>query len=120
MKMASRLINLISKKTNCTCSTLFLLISKKQICTCSTLFCFSLAVVWHDYNTVLYDFLVTHYFFWRNCRMCLPNILFPVLMFAFISHCAHFHLASLKHFSFSHRRFEFPCFSSYEIRLLCF
>ena len=22
--------------------------------------------------------------------------------------------------SFSHRRFEFPCFSSYEIRLLCF
>ena len=38
MKMASRLIDLISKKTNCTCSTLFLLISKKQICTCSTLF----------------------------------------------------------------------------------
>ena len=46
--------NLISKKTNCTCSTLFLLISKKQICTCSTLFCLSLAVVLHDYNAVLY------------------------------------------------------------------
>ena len=30
MKMASRLIDLISKKTNCTCSTLFLLITKKQ------------------------------------------------------------------------------------------
>ena len=45
MKMASRLIDLISKKTNCTCSTLFLLISKKQICTCSKLFCLSLAVV---------------------------------------------------------------------------
>ena len=29
MKMASRLIDLISKKTNCTCNTLFLLISKK-------------------------------------------------------------------------------------------
>ena len=29
MKMTSRLIDLISKKTNCTCSTLFLLISKK-------------------------------------------------------------------------------------------
>ena len=29
MKMASRLIGLISKKTNCMCSTLFLLISKK-------------------------------------------------------------------------------------------
>ena len=41
MKMASRSIDLISKKTNhCTCSTLFFLISKKkkQICTCSTLF----------------------------------------------------------------------------------
>ena len=36
MKMASRLIDLISRKTNCTCSTLFLLISKKQICTCQT------------------------------------------------------------------------------------
>ena len=33
MKMASRLIDLISKKTNCTCSTPFLLISEKQICT---------------------------------------------------------------------------------------
>ena len=32
MKMASRLIDLIRKKTDCTCSTLFLLISKKQIC----------------------------------------------------------------------------------------
>ena len=55
MKMASRLIDLISKKTNCTCSTLFLLISKKTNCTCSTLFCLSLAVVLHDYNAVLYD-----------------------------------------------------------------
>ena len=55
MKMASRLIDLISKKTNCTFSTLFLLISKKQIYTCSTLFCLSLAVVLHDYNAVLYD-----------------------------------------------------------------
>ena len=39
--MASRSIDLTSKKTNCTCSTLFFLISKKkkqQICTCSTLF----------------------------------------------------------------------------------
>ena len=35
MKMASRLIDLISKKTTCTCSTLFLLISKKQTCMCS-------------------------------------------------------------------------------------
>ena len=45
MKMASisRSIDLISKKPNCTCSTLFFLISKKkkkQICTGSTLFVF--------------------------------------------------------------------------------
>ena len=51
--MASRLIDLISKKTNCTCSTVFLLISKKNLhgqhaflvfplplfCTTTTLFC---------------------------------------------------------------------------------
>ena len=29
------------------------------------------------------NFLVTHNV-WRNCRMCLPKILFPVFMFAFI------------------------------------
>ena len=90
------LIELISKKPNCTCSTLFPLISKKQICTCSTLFCLSLAVVLHDYNAALFcttktsNVLVTHYFLWRNCRMCLPNILFPVFMFAFIFHCRSF------------------------------
>ena len=68
MKMPSRVIDLISKKTNCTCSTLFLLISKKQIkfaraarffvfplplfCTTTTLFC----------TTKTSNFLVTHYF----------------------------------------------------------
>ena len=31
---------LAKKKTNCTCSTLFLLISKKEIFACSTLFVF--------------------------------------------------------------------------------
>ena len=55
MKMASRLMDLISKKTKCMCSTLFLLISKKQICTCGTIFCLSFAVVLHDYKAVLYD-----------------------------------------------------------------
>ena len=52
--------------------------------------------------------------------MCLPNILFPVLMLASIFTAAHFHLAGHWHFSFSHRRFELPCFSSYKIPLLCF
>ena len=64
MKMASRLIDLISKKTNCTCSTLFLVISKKQICTCSTLFCLSLALVFTLFcTTKTSNFLVTHYFY---------------------------------------------------------
>ena len=94
MKMASIRIDLISKKKNCTCRTLFLLISKKQICTCSTLFFLSLAVVLNDYNAVLYDENVKlpryTLFLWRNCHMCLPNISFPVFMFAFIFHCYSF------------------------------
>ena len=36
-------------------------------CTTTTLFC----------TTKTSNFLVTHYFLWRNCRMCLPNFLFP-------------------------------------------
>ena len=39
------------------------------------------------WTTKTSNFLVTHYFYGgRNCRMCLPNILFPVSMFAFIFH----------------------------------
>ena len=49
----STLSPLISKKQICTCSTLFLLISRKQICMCSTLFYLSLAVFLRDYNAVL-------------------------------------------------------------------
>ena len=65
--MASRSTDLISKKTNCTCSTLFFLISKKTnlhvqhafclslplFCTTTTLFC----------RTKTSNFLVTHYFY---------------------------------------------------------
>ena len=105
------------QKTNCTCSTLFLLISKKQICTCSTPFCLSLAVVC---TTTTSNFLVTHYFY-GGIVVCV----YPI--FCFLCSCsllfftaAHFHLAGRQHFSFSHRRFEFSCFSPYEIRLLCF
>ena len=83
MKMASRLIDLISRKTNCTCSALFLLISKKQICTCSTLFLliskktnlhvqhafFVFPLPFFCTTTTLFcttetsKFLVTHYFY---------------------------------------------------------
>ena len=65
--MASRSTDLISKKTNCTCSTLFFLISKKTnlhvqhafclslplFCTPTTLFC----------RTKTSNFPVTHYFY---------------------------------------------------------
>ena len=44
------------------------------------------------------------------CFLCSHSLLFFT--------AAHFHLAGRWHFSFSHRRFEFPCFSSYEIPLL--
>ena len=55
--MASRSTDLISKKTNCTCSTLFFLISKKTNLHVqhSLLSCF--VVVLHDYNAVLYDYI---------------------------------------------------------------
>ena len=53
MKMASRSIDLISKKTNCTCSTLFFLISKKTKFARAARFLSFFAVVLHNYNAVL-------------------------------------------------------------------
>ena len=110
MKMASRSIDLISKKTNCTCSTLFFLISKKTnlhvqhafclslplFCTTTTLFC----------RTKTSNFLVTHYFYGGIvvcaypifCLLCSCSLLFFT--------AAHFHLAGRQYFSFSHRRYE--------------
>ena len=52
--------------------------------------------------------------------MCLPNILSPVFMFAFIFHCRSFSLWWPLAFSLSHSRFECSCFSSYKIRPLFF
>ena len=63
---------------------------------------------------------------WRNCRMCLPNILSPVFIFTFIFHCHSFSpcwpaapcwpLASL---IISPPLWIFM-FSSYKVRLFCF
>ena len=55
MKMASRSIDLISKKTNCTCSTLFFLISKnkkKNKFARAARFLSFFAVVLHNYSAV--------------------------------------------------------------------
>ena len=123
MNMVSRLIDVISKKTNCTCSTLFLLISKKKFtraarsfvfpllsfCTTTTLFC----------TAKTSNFPVTHCFpggivvcaYPIFCLLCSSLLFFTG---------THFHLAGRQHFSLSHSRFEFSCFSSYKIRLLFF
>ena len=78
--------------------------------TTTTLFC----------TTKTSNFLVTRYFYGGivicaypiSCFLCSCSLLFFT--------AAHPHLAGRQHFSFSHHSFEFPCFSSYEIRLLCF
>ena len=125
MKMASRSIDLISKKTNCTCSTLFFLISKKTnlhvqhafclslplFCTTTTLFC----------RTKTSNFLVTHYFYGGIVVCAYPIFCFLCSRSLLFFTAAHFHLAvRQQHFSLSLRRFEFSCFSSYKIRFFCF
>ena len=97
MKMASRSIDLISKKTNCTCSTIFFLISNKTnlhvqhaiclslpfFCTTTTLFC----------RTKSSNFQVTHFVYGGIvvcaypifCLLCSGSLLFFT--------APHFHLA---------------------------
>ena len=99
MKMASRSIDLISKKTNlhvqhtfCFCLAFF--------CTTTMLFC----------RTKLLNVLVTHYFYGGIvvcvypifCLLCSCSLSF------FTAH--HFHFAGRWHFSLSHRRFDFHVF----------
>ena len=97
MKMASRSIDLISKKTDCTCSTLFFLISKKQICLSLPLFCTPTTLF---FRTKTSNFLVTRYFYGGIvvcaypifCLLCSCSLLvFTAAHFTFlaasISHC---------------------------------
>ena len=79
MKMASRLMDLISKKSNCTCSTLF---------------CLSLAVVLHDYNAATSNFLVTQYFYGEIVECAYPIFSFQGSCSLLFFIAAHFHLAS--------------------------
>ena len=129
MNMASRSIDLISKKnkkkTNCTCSTLFFSNQQKRtnlhvqhtFCLCLQLFCTTTTLFC---RTKTSNLLVTHYFcggmvvcaYPIFCLLCSCSLLFFT--------AAHFHLAGRQHFSLSHSRFEFSCFSSYKIRLFCF
>ena len=84
--MASRSIDLISKKTNCTCSVRAFCLSLPLFCTTTTLFC----------RTKTSNFLVTHYFYGEMVIMCLPNTLSPVRVHACLLlffTVGHFHLA---------------------------
>ena len=77
MKMASRLIDLISRKTNCTCSTfaraaLFFVFPLPLLCTTTTLFC----------TTKTSNFLVTHYF--------LEKLSYVLTQYFVIFHCRSF------------------------------
>ena len=112
--MASRSIDLISKKTNCSCSTLFFLVSKKTNLHVQHAFCLSLPLFFT--TTTLFcrtktsNFRVTHYFYGGIvvcaysifCLLCSCSLLFFT--------AAYFHLAGRQHFSLSHSRFEFSCF----------
>ena len=106
----------------------FFVISKKQICTCSALFvflchCFAQLPLQrcfvglkrqtsqlHIIFMEKLSYVLTQYFV--SCTVHASSLLFFT--------AAHFHLAGRQHFSLSHSRFEFSCFSSYKIRLFCF
>ena len=67
------------------------------------------------------NFLLTHYFLWRNFCMCSAKVLLLVFLFTLIfSLPLIFTLlaASISHFLTA--TMKFSCFSSKEIRLLCF
>ena len=102
----------------------FLLISKKQIYTYSTLFCIPLPLFCT--TTTLFcttktsNFLVTNYFYGGIVVCAQPIFCFLCSCSLLFFTAAHFHLAGYQNFSFSHRRFVFPCVSSFEIGLLCF
>ena len=108
MKMASRLIDLISKKTNCTRSTQFL-------CRCSTttLFCTTKNLI----------FLVTHYFYGGIVVCAYPIFCFLCSCLLLFFTGPHLHLAgrsSLLASSISHfltDSLNFSCSSSYQICL---
>ena len=108
MRTATKSIDLISthtrNKTNLHVQYTFLQISLPLFCTTKTS-----------------NFLLTHYFLWRNFCMCSAKILLLVFLFTLIfSLLLIFTLlaACISHFLTA--TMKFSCFSSNEIRLLCF
>ena len=106
MKMASRSIDLISKK--------------KKNCTCSTLFVF--AFVLHNYIHRCFVGLKRqtsslHIIFMEELSYVLTNILSPVFMFAFIFHCRSFSPCWPLAFLFVSQPLWISCISFYKICL---
>ena len=133
MKMASRLIDLISKKTNRTRSTLFLLISKKQICMYSTLFCIPLplfcttATLFCTAKTS--NFLVTHYFYGGIvvctypifCFLCSCSLLFfTAAQFHLATRISHFLTAAFNFHVFLPSKFVSFVFNNTLLLFLCY
>ena len=97
------------KKTNLHVQHAFCL-SLPLFCATTTLFC----------RAKTSNFLVTHYFYGGIVVCAYPIFCFLCSCSLLFFTAAHFHLAGRQHFSLSHSRFEFSCFSSYKIRLFCF
>ena len=126
MKMASRSIDLFSEKTNCKCSTLFFSNQQKNKSAraCSTLFGF----LWRSFAQLQRCFVglnrqtsQLHIILYKGIIVCVYPIFCLLCSCSLLFFTApYFHLAGRQHFSLSHRRFEFSCFSSYKIRLFCF
>ena len=100
MKMGSRLTDLISKKkTNCTCSSLFLLmISKKQIFPCRCFARLQRCFVWLKRQTSI----VTHYFYGGTVVCAYPIFCFLCscwLLFFTAAHFLNFHVFFLRNSS---------------------
>ena len=76
----------------------------------TTLFC----------RTKTSNILVTHCFYGGIVLCAYPIFCFLCSCSLLFFTAAHFYLAGRQHFSLSHSRCEFSCFSYYKIRLFCF
>ena len=102
--MASRLIDLISKKTNCTCSTLFVFLCR----------CF--AQLQRCFVGLKRQTSELHIIFMKELWHVLTQYFVSCVHVRFIFHCRSFSPCWPLAF---HSRFEFSCFSSYKICLFC-
>ena len=109
MKMASRSIDLISKKKNLDVQRAFFAF----LCRCFTRLQCRLYRLRRQTSYL-------HIIFWRSCRTYLPKILFPEITFAFIFSLPLIFTWPLAFLIFFTAVMKFSCFSSNEIPLLCF